>query len=192
VLGSEPSSGTLTSPVHQIANFLALVQKDRDLGQAGLGIFRSAISNIHVGFDGLPIGKVTVISNLIKGVGNLDLPRKARKPRYQTTWEIAPVLEALAELHPSESFSLMEFSMKTLTLTTLATISRASTLAIMARRFSMGNNAMEGNESQLYGHFLPRRQEKTGRFRDGLSVSEEPSLTLLHTCCTIQSVPLHS
>jgi len=95
-----PPIEPLTAPVYQVANFRAWVQKDRDLGQAALGTFRSAIPKIHVGFDDLPVRRVTVIPYLIRGVGNLDPSRKARKPRYQTTWEIAPALEAIAELHP--------------------------------------------------------------------------------------------
>jgi len=175
----DPPVEPFTAPIHQVANFLAWVQKDRDLGQAAVGTFRSAISKIHVGFDGLPVGKTAVIANLVKGVGNLDPSRKARKPRYHSTWDIAPVLEALAELDPPESLSLMDLSIKTLALTALSTISRASTLAIMSRRFAMDDNAMEDDQPQLFVHFLPGKQEKTGRFRNGLFVSElsdEPSL----------------
>jgi len=74
--------------------------------------------------------------------------------------------------------------MKTLTLTALATISRASTLAIMARRFSMENNAVEGIGSQLYVHFFPGRQGKTSRFHDGLFVSELTTSTTTTTTTT--------
>ena len=81
-----------------------------------------------------------MISNPIKGVGNLDLDRKSRKPKYTDT-----VLDALAELHPPSSLLVMDLSVKTLSLVAIATISRASTLNIMSREiFMMENDKKEG------------------------------------------------
>lgn len=168
-----------TAPVTAVANFLAWVHSNRDLGQSAVASFRSAISKIHMGFQGLPMGKSGAISNLIKGIGNADPDRKARKPRYEDTWDVAPVLDALAGLHPPQSLSVMDLSMKTLALVAMATISRSSTLGIMSRSFSHLENEKEGGDLQLFVDFLPGSQEKTGRNRRGVFVpilAEEEAL----------------
>ena len=173
-----PPVEPFTAPISVVANFLAWAHRTRNLGQSAVASFRSAISKIHVGVDGLPIGQNTAISNLVKGVGNSDPARKSRRARYDTTWDLGPVLESLATLHPPESLSAADLSMKTLALVAMATISRASTLGMMSRCFSWAENSMEGGDPQLFVKFLPGGQEKSGS-RDGIFVaplSEDPSL----------------
>ena len=65
----------------------------------------------------------------------------------------------------------MDLASKTLTLVTLATISRASTLTIMSRALSSPFNPSEGYEEQCFVSFLPGKQEKNGRHRDGIFIA---------------------
>ena len=173
-----PPVEPFSAPVTAVANFLAWAQSTRDLGQAAVASFRSAISKIHVGVDGLPLGKNGAISNLVKGVGNADPGRKSRRPRYTDTWDMSCVLDALAKLHPPESLSVMDLTVKTLALVGMATISRSSTLGIMSRSFSLEDNEGEG-ATQLFVSFLPGEQEKAGSGRKGIfipALAEETSL----------------
>ena len=175
----QPPVDPFTAPIAVVANFLAWVHSNRDLGQSAVASYRSAISKVHVGLDGTPLGSSVAISNLIKGVGNLKPDRKARKPRYGDTWDLAPVLDALASLHPPETLSFMDLAMKSLALVALTTISRSSTLGILSRCFVVKENGAEEGRSQLFVKFLPGTREKTVTNRDGLfipALSEEPSL----------------
>lgn len=167
-----PPVDPFTAPITVVANFLAWVHKERDLGQAAVASFRSAISKIHVGVGDLPIGKSGAISNLVKGVGNADPGRKSRRARYADTWEVEPVLEALSRLHPPSTLSNIDLAAKTLTLVALATISRSSTLALLSRSFSFRENSNEDNKSQLFIKFLPGAKEKTNVLRTGLFISQ--------------------
>ena len=174
-----PPVDPFTAPITTVANFLAWVHSSRDLGQSAVASFRSAISKVHIGYNGIPIGKSGAISNLIKGIGNLDPIRRSRRPRYTDTWDLAPVLDALACMHPPQSLSLMELSIKTLALVALATISRASTLFLLSRDFSYSHNEEEDVLSQLFIKFIPGSREKTDTGRLGLfipALSEEESL----------------
>ena len=174
-----PPVDPFTAPIAVVANFLAWVHSNRDVGQSAVASYRSAISKVHVGLDGVPLGKSVAISNLIKGVGNLNPDRKARKPRYADTWDLAPVLDALAALHPTETLSPMDLTVKSLALVALTTISRSSTLGILSRHFVVKENRAEGGRSQLFVKYLPGSREKTITNRTGLfipALSEEASL----------------
>ena len=129
------------------------------LGAVRGSILSLPISKVHVGEQGLPIGKTGAISNLIKGIGNLDPSRKARRPRYSKTWDLVPVLDALSTLHPPSSLSIIELSFKTLALVAMATVSRASTLGMMSRSFSLTGNKKEEGEEQLFIKVLVGRQD---------------------------------
>ena len=154
-----PAVPPFTASVAQVANFLAWVYKERDLGQSAVASFRSAISKVHVGFGGVPIGRDGSIANLVKGIGNANPERKARRPRHKETWELAPVLEALTEYHPPESLSTIDLTVKALSLVALSSISRSSTLNILSRMFEYRPNRVEGGDPQLFIFFLPGRQE---------------------------------
>lgn len=174
-----PPVDPFTAPVTTVANFLAWVFRERDLGQSAVASFRSAISKIHTGVEGISLGKTGAISNLIKGIGNVHPSRKARRPRYQDTWNVEPVLNALAAMHPPSSLSNLSLSVKTLALVALATISRSSTLSLLSRSFSLENNPNEGDTTHLFVKFLPGAKEKTNILRSGLFIpplSEDVSL----------------
>ena len=167
-----PPVDPFTAPITTVANFLAWVHEERDLGQSAVAGFRSAISKVHVGVGDLPIGKAGAIANLIKGVGNAKPDRKARKARYADTWEVEPVLKALSLLHPPSSLSNIDLASKTLALVALATISRSSTLNLLSRSFSFSKNVNENDQTQLFIKFLPAAREKTNVLRTGLYIPQ--------------------
>ena len=173
-----PPVDPFSCPIQDVANFLAWVQKERNLGQSAVCSYRSAVAKIHDDVAGVSVGHSSSISNLVKGVGNLFPERRARKPRYDSTWEAGPVLDHLATLHPPESLTLHQLSYKTLALTCLATISRMSTLKALSRSFSWMKNPLEPGPEQLFIHFSPAGREKCGS-REGIFVASLPDTQTL-------------
>ena len=58
-----------TASPKDVCHFLAEIQQKSNLGQSSLGGYRSAISKIHNGWYGIPLGSHPTISKLIKGIG---------------------------------------------------------------------------------------------------------------------------
>jgi len=161
-----PDLDPFTAPVKIVVNFLAHIVQDRDLGQSAVAGFRSAISKVHHGLAGAALGADLDIQNLVRGVGNADPDRRARKPRYVSTWSVSVLLEELAKWDV-DSLSLMDLTVKTLSLLALATISRVSTLNILSRKYEYRENPLEPGAPQLFLIFLPGTREKTGN-REGI------------------------
>ena len=124
-----PPVEPFTAPVEVVANFLASVRK---LATASREESRTGGSRL-LQIRGCSYEKYGAISNLIKGIGSLDPARKSRKPRYKPTWDMEPVLQALAKIQLSPSLPSGILATKTLALVAMATISRSSTLSIMSR-----------------------------------------------------------
>lgn len=89
-----------------------------------LNATRSAIAlisshNIH---------KNGLISRFLKGT----FKKRPTKPRYTTTWDTAPVLTFLENLHLLKKLKLKEATEKVATLLALATAHRLQTLALIS------------------------------------------------------------
>ena len=160
--------------VSSVCNFLAWVHKTRNLSQSTMGLYRSAISKIHRGFKGLPIGQTLEVSNLIKGVDNTNPSKHSRQAKNEVTWQVSKVLDFLATLHPPESLSLQDLSHKTLTLVALSSVSRASTLKSMSRHWDRAANASESGENQFRVFFLPDHREKVDSGRRSIFIPPLP------------------
>lgn len=65
-----------------------------------LNTLHAAISLISVH----DINKDSLVSRFMKGVFN----KNPTKPRYATTWDVAPVLNYLEKLHPLNKLKLVE------------------------------------------------------------------------------------
>ena len=72
---------------------------------------RSGISKLHVGINGISIGEHSLVSQAVKTVFRLRFPL----PKYQSTFDIVPVLAYVLSLHKA-SISL-QLSFKALFLT---------------------------------------------------------------------------
>jgi len=169
-----PNLDPFTAPAEVVVNFLAYIQQDRDLGQSAVAGYRSAISKVHHGKAGASLGTDLDVQNLVRGVGNVDPDRRARKPRYSSTWSVSQLLEELSTWDV-DSLSIMDLTVKTLSLLALATISRVSTLNILSRKYEYRENPLEPGAPQLFIFFLPGTREKTGN-REGIFLAPLVSL----------------
>jgi len=107
-------------------------------GYSALGTHRSAISLISpVSSDSPKLGENPLISRFMKGVGRIRPPR----PKYDRTWDPAPVLSYLGSLEPVSEISLELLSLKLVGLLTLATGQRLQTLhAIQVSNIDVSNS----------------------------------------------------
>lgn len=80
----------------------------------------SLISVYDINNDGL-------ISRFLKGV----FKQKPTKPKYNTTWDITPVLNYIEKLHPLKQLKLKDAAEKVVTLLALTTVQRLQTLALI-------------------------------------------------------------
>jgi hypothetical protein len=87
---------------------------------------RSAISKFHCGWAGIPIGKHPLMCQAVKAVFHLRPPL----PKYQTTFDIGPVLDYVGAMPPYADMDLKILTMKTVFLTSFSTLSRSSCLPI--------------------------------------------------------------
>lgn len=69
-------------------------------------------------------------NDLIKQFIKESLKTRSNKPRYDSTWDVDPVLEKLQEWFPLESLTLKQLSQKLTLLLTLGTAHRLQTLAL--------------------------------------------------------------
>lgn len=80
---------------------------EQGLTYTTLNTARSAISALTVSTDRTPVGSHPIVSRFMKGIYKCTPPM----PRYQSTWDVQPVLSYLSGLSPMEKLDL-----KTLTL----------------------------------------------------------------------------
>ncbi|XP_029673050.1 uncharacterized protein LOC115241427 [Formica exsecta] len=80
----------------------------------------SLISVYDINNDGL-------ISRFLKGV----FKQKPTKPKYNTTWDITPVLNYIEKLHPLKHLKLKDAAEKVVTFLALTTAQRLQTLALI-------------------------------------------------------------
>lgn len=108
-----------TKPYH-ILEFLTQ-QFNAGASYGTLNSARSAISLI----SSQNISDNNLLSRFFKGVFKL----RPLKPRYESTWDTAPVLEYISKLFPMDTLNLHQLSDRTIILLALATAQRAQTLA---------------------------------------------------------------
>ncbi|KMQ91451.1 tyrosine recombinase [Lasius niger] len=70
-------------------------------------------------------------NDLVKKFFKGSLKTKPNKPRYESTWDVDPVLRKLQEWFPLESLSLKQLSQKLALLLALGTAHRLQTLALI-------------------------------------------------------------
>lgn len=96
---------------------------EEGVGYSTLNVARSAIALIslrNIAQDGL-------ISRFLKGV----YKKRPARPRYDSTWDITPVLKYLEKLHPLIQQKPKDIAEKTATLLALTTAHRLQTLALI-------------------------------------------------------------
>ena len=106
-------------------NVLAFLSK-RFQGGAKYGVLNSARAALALISSG-DISNNLTISRFIRGA----YKQRPSKPRYETTWDVDPVLEALGKWYPLDSLDRRTVSMKLVLLLALGTGQRLQTLAAM-------------------------------------------------------------
>ena len=128
-LGVDPT--TCTENV--IVNFLTKLRKTFGYKYQTVSGYRSAISKYHLGLSGVPVGQTKNVKRLTRAVFIEDPPLA----RYASIWPVDKVLDYLATLYPHADISIQQLGMKTLTLLSLASISRTSSVALLGPDLQM-------------------------------------------------------
>ena len=89
-----------------------------------VNLLRSAISKFHGMVNGKPVGEHPLVSQAVRAVFRLKPPL----PRYNSTFDISPVLDYVASLEPLASLNLKMLTLKTFFLVTFCTLSRVSSV----------------------------------------------------------------
>ena len=119
------SRDPIHGPVGDIANFLGELFQE-GYSYSSLNSYRSAISSVHTRIEGLPVGQHPVVRRILKGAYNIKIP----KPRYKSTWRVSQVVTWL-DSRQSKDLSLLELSVKAVTLCVLTRPCRSVELASM-------------------------------------------------------------
>ena len=88
---------------------------------------RSAISAITLSTDRTPIGSHQLVSTFMKGIYKHTPPI----PRYQSTWDVQPVLSYLSGLSPAEKLDLKSLTLKVAMQVALVSAQRSQTLHML-------------------------------------------------------------
>jgi len=110
-----------------VSTLLTFLQSsyDQGAGHSTLGTYRSAVALLSPTMNGRTIGEHKLVTRFMKGVSKLRPP----KPRYQFTWDPAPVLVYLSTLQSLDSIlQLQLLTEKLLMLLALSTGQRMQTL----------------------------------------------------------------
>ena len=109
-----------------VANFLGDMFGD-GYQYRTLNVYRSALSSVLPTVDGIPVGQHSDVCKVMRGVYNSRPPQ----PRYSSTWEVGPVLEALRGWGPNTNLSLSKLSQKLVLLLALACAPRAREIQLL-------------------------------------------------------------
>ena len=116
-----------TAPINVVLNFLTLLHKDLGYSYQSICGFRSALSKMHQGWNGRSLGEALPVHRLVKATFNQNPPQ----PRYADIWDPEQLLQYLETLHPLESLTDFDLSIKTASLLALATISRQALMGVL-------------------------------------------------------------
>lgn len=94
---------------------------------SSLNLARSALSSSVVLSNGHQLGTESIICRFLKGVFNLRPPM----PRYDSVWDVKPVLNYLRALSPVKFVSLKQLTLKLVCLMALVSAQRAQTLSML-------------------------------------------------------------
>ena len=107
--------------VEQIADFLSGLYND-GYEYRTINAYRSAISAFHPDINGIKVGQISIIKQLMTGIFNSRPPI----PRYTETWDVDQVLKHLISLPENQSLSLKQLSQKVAMLMALTSACRSS------------------------------------------------------------------
>ena len=123
---SKQKSDPYDPPLTAVLDFLVTLY-DKGLSYTTITTARSAISVFTVPRNNIAIGTHPLISRFMKGVFKGSPPTS----RYQSTWDVKPVLTYLSSLHPVEKLELKTLTLKLIMLIALVSGQRGQTLHIL-------------------------------------------------------------
>ena len=140
----------------------------RHLSESGaeystVNVHRSSISKFHAGFAGKPVGEHPLISQAVKAVFRLKPPL----PKYQSTFDIVPVLAYMRSLN-THTISLQLLAYKALFLTVYSNICRVSSLA------RIGPSLTEHRDSVVLHLVDLEKQARHGKVRGFFQIPRFP------------------
>ena len=136
---SEREINPFDPSINSVLDFLNELNK-KGLAYTTINTARSAISAFVLPHGTLAIGSNPIVSRFMKGVFKSNPPA----PRYQTTWDVQPVLTYLASFEPARILSLKLLTLKTVMLVSLVTAQRRQSLHMLDINFmSQTSDALE-------------------------------------------------
>ena len=110
------------------------------IGYSGLNTARSALSAVlHI--DGVAAGTHPLTCRFMKGIFNL----KPTLPRYTFVWDANSVLNALSKLHPANTLSLKQLTLKTTLLAAILSGQRVQSL----QKLRLNDMSQDGDSIQF-------------------------------------------
>ena len=100
---------------------------DKGLTYSAINCARSALSSYVSLDDGSVVGQNPLVCRLLKGVFKSRPP----KPKYTDVWDVQVVLTYLATLHPVESLTLKQLTLKLVMLLLLVSGQRGQTIHLL-------------------------------------------------------------
>jgi len=163
--------------VSSLLSFLQSCLKS-GVGYSTIGTHRSAISLISHRVGSIEkLGENPLISRFMKGVGKIRPPR----PKYDITWDPAPVLSYLSSLEPVDDLNLHDLSLKLIGLLTLATGQRLQTLHAIKV-----SNIDDSNEDFIQIKIdVPIKTSRPGAVQPCLIL---PRFTNNSKCCVVRAL----
>ena len=113
-------------PLTTVLDFLVNLH-EKGLKYTTINTARSAISAITLSEDKNTIGCHPLVSRFMKGIYKGSPPT----PRYQSTWDIQPVLTYLASINPADKLDLKVLTLKLVMLIALVSAQRGQSLHIL-------------------------------------------------------------
>ena len=116
----------LQPPVGAVLDFLSELF-EQGLTYSAINSARSALSSYVTLEDGSVVGQNPLVCRLLKGVFQSRPP----KPKYTEVWDVQVVLKYLATLHPVESLTLKQLTLKLVMLLLLVSGQRGQTIHLL-------------------------------------------------------------
>lgn len=126
---------------------------ERGLSYTTINTARSAISAITLSEDKNTIGCHPLVSRFMKGIYKGSPPT----PRYQSTWDVQPVLTYLASINPLDKLDLKMLTLKLVMLIALVSAQRGQSLHILDIGPGCMKEVPDGYEFLLTAHIKQSR-----------------------------------
>ena len=140
----------MKSSVENVINFLSDIF-ETGVGYSAVGTARSALSTF-LWIDGKPAGEHPLVCRFMRGVFNI----RPALPRYEVSWDVKLVFKYLKKLHPPQSLSLKDLSLKLVMLLALLAGQRHQTLSCLdVINMSFTENAVKFRITEVLKHTRP-------------------------------------